>query len=807
MKDSSWKLIYTNFVESQQKLRETLCTLGNGYFATRGAFCEVSASKTHYPGTYIAGVYNKLGTKIGNKIFYNEDLVNCPNWLFITFKIEDGEWFLPSSSNLIYYYQELNMKEGVLRRKLIFRDGEGRRTKIETLRIVHMKYHHLGVIQYNITPLNYSAHIVVKSCIDGSVLNKGVERYSQLNCKHLVPITLGQSDKTLIYLYMQTSQSKIKIAISSKLKAKLENRDLKTNLQFFSKHKKIVGQYISSYVSCKATLCIEKIACIYTSKDKSVKDPLKEAVNSLKKNFSFNSLYKSHKLAWRKLWDKFDVKIEGDTFSQKALRFHIFSLLQTVSPHTRLIDTGIPARGLHGEAYRGHIFWDEVFIMHFYDLHMPAISKNLLLYRYRRLEKARYLAHREGYKGAMFPWQSGSTGEEETQKIHLNPLSGKWGPDYSRFQRHVSFAVAYNVWNYFIKTQDLKFLCKYGAEIFLSVAHFARSLLKYDSKDNKYHTQKVMGPDEFHEKYPHQETPGLRDNAYTNLFIAWLLLKSQDLIKILPSSCREKILKKINLNIKDIQEWKKVVPLINIVINDKGIVAQFDGFFKLKELDWSRYRKKYKDIRRLDRILKKEGISPDNFQAIKQADFLMIFYLFSFEEVQKLFDILGYKFTKKDLLKNYQYYIKRTSHGSTLSYVVHCYIAHLLSKYKQAWRWFQEVLKSDIYDIQRGPTSEGIHTGVMGGSLDIVFRRFAGIQILEDKIKINPHLPQIWSKIEFKFCFRKKWFKFSLGRDSLCIFIQDSKSRTLEYPVIINNKPYFLRSKFRYKFIYKKIRR
>ena len=142
------------------------------------------------------------------------------------------------------------------------------------------------------------------------------------------------------------------------------------------------------------------------------------------------------------------IQIKGDKFSQWALRFHIFHLLQTVSVHNVNIDTSIPARGLHGEAYRGHIFWDEIFINHFYDYRLPQISRALLLYRFRRLNKAREYASNNGYKGAMFPWQSSSSGEEETQIVHLNPLSGKWGPDYSRLQRHISFAVAYNVWKY-----------------------------------------------------------------------------------------------------------------------------------------------------------------------------------------------------------------------------------------------------------------------------------------------------------------------------------------------------------------------
>ena len=189
--------------------------------------------------------------------------------------------------------------------------------------------------------------------------------------------------------------------------------------------------------------------------------------------------------------------------------------MQTASTHNTLIDAGLPARGLHGEAYRGHIFWDSLFVMHFFNLHLPNVAKSLLIYRYRRLAQARQSAKINGFRGAMFPWQSGLSGREETPVSHLNPLSGKWGPDYSHFQRHVSFAIAYNIWEYWQRTNDLDFLKHHGAEMILSIAQFGASLTKYSPQDGRYHIEGVMGPDEFHEKLPHRGKPGFKDNAYT----------------------------------------------------------------------------------------------------------------------------------------------------------------------------------------------------------------------------------------------------------------------------------------------------
>src|SRR6056297_3042947 len=172
-------------------------------------------------------------------------------------------------------------------------------------------------------------------------------------------------------------------------------------------------------------------------------------MKELRKIVSYDSMRDESMAEWEKLWKEMDVEVDGDRFSQKLLRLHMAHLMVSASPHNVNIDAGVTARGLHGEAYRGHIFWDELYILPFYFIHFPDVAKSLLMYRYRRLDKARKYANEYGYEGAMFPWQSGSSGREETQTLHLNPVSGKWGPDHSMLQRHVSLAIAFNVWQYY----------------------------------------------------------------------------------------------------------------------------------------------------------------------------------------------------------------------------------------------------------------------------------------------------------------------------------------------------------------------
>ncbi len=528
------------------------------------------------------------------------------------------------------------------------------------------------------------------------------------------------------------------------------------------------------------TVSIEKTVAVYSSLHDEG-DVVEAAAAKIGRAFRFNTLVKKHSAAWHELWDKFDIEIDGDDFSQQVLRLHTFHLLQTASQHTAALDVSIPARGLHGEAYRGHIFWDTMYIMPFYNLQLPEVSRSCLMYRYHRLPEARKYAIENGYRGAMFPWQSGSTGVEETQELHLNPKSGKWGPDLSRRQRHVSLAIVYNVWDYWKKVGDRDFLIQHGAELLLSIAQFFTSLVEFNKKDGRYHTKGVMGPDEFHEKLPGSKEAGLPDNAYTNIMIVWLLRRVEEMMNILPGKDIIRLLRKLDLTPRDLDKMDDITRKMNVVINDGGIISQFDGYFGLEELDWDGYRQKYGNIHRMDRILKAEGKSPDDYKLAKQADTLMLFYLLPMDEVHDLLTRLGYAHYRNMMKENYEYYVDRTSHGSTLSRVVHCVVAWRLHRYAVAWKWFQDVLRSDIYDTQGGTTMEGIHTGVMGGSIDMVMRGIGGIDFHEDRIYLKPRLPSKWKRLKMKLLYKTTWVSFTFTKEEALIEVHAPVLLPIEY--------------------------
>lgn len=772
METSPWTLVYNIWKPEQQKLREAICTLGNGYFATRGAFAEVQAGSVHYPGTYLAGGYNRAESDVAERVIENEDLVNWPNWLSLRVRIEQDPWFDLDSVKIREFVQELNVKEGVLSRKVEFEDRQGRITCLNERRIVSMADPHTAAIQWTLTPKNWNGWVIVRSALDGSVKNEGVERYKSLTSEHFNLIEKGLAGELGIYLVAMSRQSHIIMAQGARTDVYLNglsvNADRSTH-----QDKNSVYQELKVYCEKHKDLVIDKRVAIYSSRDFAVSDPATEVQKKARSTETFEDLLTSHKRSWAHLWNRCDIELSDSTYTQFVLRLHIFHLLQSASMNTIDLDVGVPARGWHGEAYRGHIFWDELFIFPFLNLRIPELTRSLLMYRYRRLPEARSMAKAHGYKGAMFPWQSGSDGRDESQIVHLNPQSGRWVPDHTHLQRHIGAAVAYNVWQYYESTRDIEFMSFYGAKVMLEVARFFSSLATYNSLRHRYDILGVVGPDEFHTHYPDSEDAGVDNNAYTNVMVAWTLEHALRSLNLLSEERQKELIDELELTDEEVHQWKHVSERLFIPFLENGVIAQFEGYDELKEFDWQTYESKYHDIQRLDRILGAEGDSPNNYKVSKQADVIMLFYLFSAEELQEIFNRLGYEFSPDCIPKNIDYYTRRVSHGSTLSRIVHAWVLARLDRPK-AWSLFTEALNSDISDIQGGTTSEGIHLGAMAGTVDIIQRCFTGLEVRNEVLWFNPNLPEKLPSVHYRIRYQGHWLRVNITQDKLAVQFERS---------------------------------
>jgi trehalose/maltose hydrolase-like predicted phosphorylase len=334
--------------------------------------------------------------------------------------------------------------------------------------------------------------------------------------RHLNPVSPRTFGAEVIALKVQTRQSNIYISQAARMRAFRGSEPLAVE-RSLCQMEDYIQQVLAFDVRQGAPVRVEKMLTLSTSRDAATSDTLAKAGTSALRQPDFGEALQGHVSAWEELWRVCDVRVRGDERVQMLLRLHVSHVLQVCSRHTADLDAGVPARGLNGEAYRGHVFWDELYVFPFLGLRMPEITRELLMYRYRRLDEARAAAREAGFGGAMFPWQSGSKGKEETQRVHLNPLSGRWEPDLSRNQRHVNAAIFFNIWHYFQATRDLAFLREYGAEMMVEIARFWTSIAWFNPDRERYEIHGVMGPDEFHEKYPGAEEGGLHNNAYTNV--------------------------------------------------------------------------------------------------------------------------------------------------------------------------------------------------------------------------------------------------------------------------------------------------
>ena len=775
---SAWSLVFEGFDAAQEGIRESLCALGNGYVTIRGAAPWAVADDVHYPGNYFAGGYNRLRTAIASRVIENEDVVNFPNWLMLEFRLDGEEWFDPRSVKLLSYHQELDLRRGMLLRRISFEDGHGRRTTLKERSLISMSDMHSGALELTLTAENWSAGVTVQSAIDGRIINSGAKLYRKFNKKHLETVNSTFIGEDGLCLQVRTSQSNIHVALVARTQAFLNGELIDERRRLIDKPG-YIGQELSVDLKQGDTLVLEKLASFYSSRDHAISECGFEAQKSLRRMERFDSLLKEHVLAWKYLWRRFDVQIRSfvplPLNVSMLLRLNMFHLLQAVSSNSIGLDVGIPARGWTGEAYQGHIFWDELFIFPFFNYRMPEITRSLLMYRFRRLKEARAAAAEAGYKGAMFPWQSGSDGQEETQKLNLNPRSLRWVPDNSFLQRHVGSAIVYNVWQYFQVTNDFEFLYSYGAELIFDIAFFWSSIAQFNQERDRYEIHGVMGPDEFHDGYPNATTPGINNNAYTNIMAVWVLCRALEIHDQLSDVRRTELTAWLGLSAEEIVRWGDISRRMYIPVQDNGIISQFEGYEKLHDIDLDNYRTRYGNIQRLDLILEQENDSANRYKISKQPDLLMLFYLFSAEEVGGLFNRLGYPFEYETIPRNIAYYADRSTQGSTLSRVVYAWVLARSDRHR-AIDFFTEALQSDISDVQQGTTAEGVHLGAMAGTVDLVQRVLTGIEARGNVLRLHPELPLEIERIDMHLRYRGHSLNLRLTRDSLTVRGGDSSA-------------------------------
>jgi trehalose 6-phosphate phosphorylase len=726
MTDKDWMIQYDKQEVGKRSYgQESLMSLGNGYLGLRGAPLWATCSDNHYPGLYVAGVFNHTSTEVAGHDVINEDMVNWPNPQLIKVYIDNE---LVDFEAAIEKNSSIDFKNGLQIESYNVSLAKGGLTLVTTKFVDPINFHDFGFVGEIIA--DFSGKLRIETFIDGSVLNQNVERYRAFDSKEFEVTQIADG-----LLVAKTRTTDIELAVATK--TYLNGQPLK---KVESGNSEIFKESIEVDLLKNQEVQFEKSIVIASSYE--TKNPVEFVLTELAAT-SVSKIQENNANYWEKVWQDGDIVIESDHADlQRMVRMNIFHIRQAAQHGAnQFLDASVGSRGLTGEGYRGHIFWDEIFVLPYYAANEPETARDLLLYRINRLTAAQENAKVDGEIGAMFPWQSGLIGDEQAQFVHLNTVNNEWEPDNSRRQRHVSLAIVYNLWIYLQLTDDESILTDGGLDLLIETTKFWLNKAELGS-DSRYHIAGVMGPDEYHEAYPGQEG-GICDNAYTNLMLTWQL-----------NWLTELSVKGFEIPADLLEESQKVRENLYLDIDENGVIAQYAKYFELKEVDFAAYEAKYGDIHRIDRLMKAEGISPDEYQVAKQADTLMLMYNLGHEHVIKLVKQLGYELPKNWLKVNRDYYLARTVHGSTTSRPVFAGIDVKLGDFDEALDFLITAIGSDYYDIQGGTTAEGVHIGVMGETLEVIQNEFAGLTLRDGYFSIAPHLPKSWTKLKFSQIFK-----------------------------------------------------
>ncbi|GAC1391871.1 MAG: glycoside hydrolase family 65 protein [Ktedonobacteraceae bacterium] len=722
-----WHISENTFDPTLKKVhsQETVYSIGNGYFCTRGTFEEGYPQAN--PATLLYGVFDKVPIA-------KEELANAPDWTVIRLFV-NGERVRLDRGHILAYQRTLDIQNGVVMRTVRWEGTSGARLLITSERFASLADEHVGVIRYSVTAEKADRSLEIELFAD---LNTAVGNY---NLMHWETDDQGHQEN-IVWLKSQTRATQVYMAQTISITTATQGFNTESYNSDIAPSIRLYGTLAQG-----ATITAEKLVTMYTSRDGV--EPLPTALEHHQKLVAaqanvYDSLFTENQAAWQQFWNEADVIIEGDEKAQVGIRYNLYQLRINASSHDDRYS--IAAKGLTGFGYRGHIFHDtEIFMLPFFVYTMPNLARNLVMYRYHTLPAARKKAANNGFEGAQYAWESTLSGDEATPSSIIHPETGEIIPVLNgSLELHISASVAHAIWQYWSIAGDNDFMRDYGAEIILSTALFWGSRVEKNTERDDYEINNVIGPDEWHEH--------VNNNTFTNYMARWNLQIALDILQWLHTTAPAKaqaLEQQLDLTSTRVDHWQDVVKRIRILQNpETKVFEQFDGFFKLETLDQSKYKGRtdsYQGILGIHDIQK--------YRIVKQADVLM------------LLTVLSQEFDKETKQANWDYYYPLTDHdyGSSLTPAFHVILACELSKANEATELFRLGNLVDIENL-RGNTPEGIHTACAGAVWQAAIFGFAGLKVTEEGYTAEPHLPDTWTRLAFNFTLRGKLERIDLHK-------------------------------------------
>ncbi|AIQ28592.1 MULTISPECIES: glycoside hydrolase family 65 protein [unclassified Paenibacillus] len=727
LKIDEWSIIEESFDPQTQEISESVFSIGNGYMGGRANF-EEQYSGHSLQGSYMAGVYYPDKTRVGwwknGYPEYFAKVLNSTNWIGINVEV-DGIPLDLAACTVSEFRRVLNMKEGTLSRSFTATTADGKEVKVESIRIVSMVRHEIGAIRYSIQPLNFSGEITVTPYLDGDIKNKDSnydEKFWNEVEKKAEPAGGHLTLKTKKLDFHVTSAYVYDILVNGEPTA-AEAESIE--------QEKYVGSKVTIPVQSGDQVVIYKYAANVTSRNYGLGQLVDAARTALQsaREAGFVALLTEQAAAWGDKWKESDIIIEGDVSAQQAIRFNIFQLNQTYTGEDDRLNIG--PKGFTGEKYGGSTYWDtEAYCVPFYlSTADSSIARNLLIYRYKHLEKAKENALKLGYKkGALYPMVT-MNGEE---------CHNEWEITFEEIHRNG--AIAYAIYNYVNYTGDKAYLGQYGLEVLVEISRFWEERVHYVPHKDKYVMLGVTGPNEYENN--------VNNNWYTNRIAAWTMEYTLEALAYLQENEGTRyaeLADKLELLESETAQWNEIIAKMYYPADEeRGIFLQQDGFLD-KE------------------IIQVKDVLPENLPLnqkwswdrilrscfIKQADVLQGLYF------------LGDRYDLDTKKRNFDFYEPITVHESSLSPCIHAILACELGYKEKAYEMYLRTSRLDL-DNYNNDTEDGCHTTSMAGTWMSIVHGFGGLRVLGDRLTLNPSNPGHWTSYSFKIMFRGSRLKVTV---------------------------------------------
>lgn len=742
---------------------ESIMCQGNGYLCLRNATDEFNPREQR--DLFVAGTFNK---------FDDNEVTELPNAADVS-RLEiklDGQRFSLLTGTVEDYDRTLDLKTGETVRKVVWKAPNGRRYELCFRRFVSMERLHVIGQKLCVRPLDGEALLDIAGGIDGRMTNSGSQHFSEGD-KRLFKGRHMQYSQT-------TGQSKIDFVFNTTFSFAMDG-ETREEPGFIVIDRRMIAQEYQITIPAGSTLCVEKLSSVYTSRDRDSEglscDELHDkalAGHEAACGLGYDELLSESAAAWaRKVWDNVPVTIDAENeFDQLAMRFAQYHLHVMTPAHDNRMNIG--AKGLSGEGYKGHTFWDtEMFILPYFIYSAPEMAKSLEEYRFLSLPGAHKKAGGNGYEGAQFPWESAWIDDGEVTPVWgaADIVTGLPTKIWSGFiEQHITADVAYGAWEYYMVTGDEDFMERCGYELILDTAKFWASRLE-EGEDGKLHINDVVGPDEYKEH--------VDDNAFTNHMAAWNIRKALEYCGLLRSekpALYKALDEKLGLAALEPVWEDKLSRLYLPQPREDLVIPQDRTYLTLKDIDLTKY-KKQENVGSIYRDYNQEQIT--HIQVSKQADILIMFLL------------LENQFSAEVKAANWNYYEPRTLHDSSLSLSTHCILALDMGNREMAYELFQKAAAIDVGPNMK-TSDAGIHAASLAGVWQSVVFGFGGVRMLDGRLRMNPSLPESWRGLDFFIHWQGQKLHVSLSHERAELV---NLTGTREVELSINGRPCTVKDK------------